>query len=455
MEKRKKHYDLFVIGAGSGGVRAARIAASHGAKVGVAESSRFGGTCVNVGCVPKKIFAYASDFKSHFEDAKNFGWHVTSAKFDWQTLLKNKDSEISRLNLIYENLLKNAGVHIHEGFARFKDPHTLEIDGTVITADKILIATGGKPSLPDIPGKEHLLSSDDMFSLKSLPKRAVIIGGGYIGVEFAHILSGLESKVSLVYRGDKLLKGFDDDVRETLVNEINKQPHIDLKLNTDISKVEKKGKEFLVHTTGGIIKTDLVLAATGRSPLVEGLNLQKAGVKTDKNGKITVNKQYQSSQPHIYAVGDVCNSHNLTPVALAEGHVLVDRLYSNLAKREVNYEYIPTAVFSSPPVSTVGVSEEQAEQAGIKIEVYKSIFTPLKHTISGRDEKTMMKLIVEKNSQKVIGCHMVGMDAPEIMQGFAVAMNAGAKKSDFDKTIGIHPTAAEEFVTMRTPLKPK
>lgn len=445
------HFDFLVIGGGSGGVRAARIAASHGAKVALAESTHLGGTCVNVGCVPKKLLAYAADYPAHFEDAVNYGWKSGRLSFDWKKLIGNKDAEIKRLNGIYEKLLLDAGVTLFKGHAAFRDAHNVTVNGQTITAGKILIATGGKPALPAVPGKEHIKSSDDMFYLPKQPKHIVIVGGGYIGVEFAHIFAGIGSKVTLLHRGDNILRGFDHDIRETLAAEIRKQKHIDLRLNADLARVTKKGASFIVETnTGDKIAADLVLAATGRAPNLDNLN---APVALTHNGRIKVNADYQTSEPHIYAVGDVCNAHNLTPVALAEGHVLADRLFAS-RNRAVDYEFIATAVFSNPPVATVGYSEEAARAKDYDVEIYRTNFRPLKHTLSGRDERTMMKLVVDRKSNRVIGAHMVGADAPEIMQGIAVAINAGATKAVFDRTIGIHPTAAEEFVTMRNPVKP-
>lgn len=454
MTKDIKKYDFFVIGAGSGGVRAARIAASHGAKVGIAESTHLGGTCVNVGCVPKKLFAYGSDFNMHFDDAAGYGWNVQKTSFDWDTLLNNKNNEIKRLNGIYDKLLKDSGAEILNGHASFIDEHTLDVDGQIVQANKILIATGGKPRLPDIEGKEHIITSDDAFYLPTFPESVVIVGGGYIAVEFAHILHGLGADVTLLYRGDLFMRGFDKDIRETLAEEMRKQG-ITLKFQTDLDKIEKKGKQFIVHTdTNESLTTDLVMAAIGRDPLSDNLNLSAARVKADKVGRIKVNDCFETSIKHIYAVGDVCNRYNLTPVAIAEGHALADNLFGPQQNRTVSYDNIPTAVFSHPPIATVGLSEENAAEEGYDAVIYQSKFRPLKHTMTGRDEKTFMKLVVDKKNNKVIGCHMIGADAPEIIQGFAVAIQAGATKADFDRTIGIHPTAAEEFVTMRSPRSP-
>lgn len=456
MNDKSEHYDFFVIGGGSGGVRAARIAAGHGAKVGLAEGARLGGTCVNIGCVPKKLMAYAADYGADFEDAKAFGWKSGKLSFDWKKLITNKDAEILRLNGIYEKILVDSGVKIHKGHARFIDARTVEVNGKRITAEKFLIATGGKPFIPQVPGAEHIKSSDDMFALAKAPKHILIVGGGYIAVEFAHIFAGIGSKVTQVYRGDLFLQNFDHDVRETLAAEMAKHKNIDLRFKTDIIKVEKRGAGYIVHlNNGNTIKCDLILAATGRVPHTGNMGLDVAGVSLTGTGKVVVDNDFRTNMPHIYAVGDVCNNHNLTPVALAEGHVLADRLFGQKAVRSVDYEFIATAVFSAPPIATVGYTEEGAKAKGYDVEIYRTLFRPMKHTISKRDERTMMKLVVDKKTNRVIGAHMVGADAPEIMQGIAIAINAGATKAVFDRTIGIHPTAAEEFVTMRTPIKPK
>lgn len=444
-----EHFDFFVIGGGSGGVRAARIAAGHGAKVGLAESARLGGTCVNIGCVPKKLLAIAADYPAHMEDARGFGWKAGKLSLDWRKLMGNKDAEIARLNAIYEKMLLDSGVTIIKAHAQFVDAHTLDVGGRIVTADKILIATGGKPVAPAVPGAAHIRPSDDMFALTKKPKHIVIIGGGYIGVEFAHIFSGMGSRVTILHRGDALLRGFDADIQSTLAAEMRKQRNIDLRLKTDLAAVERRGNGYVVKTKNGdAIRCDLVLGATGRKPNLDNL---RAPVDLTADGRIKVNPDYQTSQPHIFAVGDVCNKHNLTPVALAEGHVLADRLFA-AKHRAVDYEFIATAVFSNPPVATVGYAEDAARAKGYDVEIYRTSFRPMKHTLSGRDERTMMKLVVDKKSGRVIGAHMVGADAPEIMQGIAIAINAGATKAVFDRTIGIHPTAAEEFVTMRKPV---
>lgn len=451
MSSHNYDYDYFVIGAGSAGVRSARIAAGHGAKVGIAEERHLGGTCVNIGCVPKKLFAYASDYGPTFEDARGFGWKSKRPAFDWKTLIKNKDAEISRLNGIYESLLKKAGVTIHEDTASFVDDHTIVCGSKTITADKILIATGGKPRKPSYQGAEHAIVSDDAFYLQKLPKHVVIEGAGYIAVEFAHIFHGLGAEVTLIYRGDKILGGFDDDIREFLADEMKKQG-INFVFNANITKIESKnGKKTVFSDDNSQTSCDLVFSAIGRVPNTDNLNLDKAGVKTAKNGQIITNDKYETSTGHIYAVGDVTDHLNLTPVALAGGHALADNLF-NKQKRKVSYDNIPTAIFSNPPIGTVGLTEAEARDAGYDVKIFKSDFKPMRHTLSGRDERALMKLIVDKKTDKVLGAHMCGADAPEIMQGIGIAMQCGATKADFDRTIGIHPTSAEEFVTMREPV---
>lgn len=442
-------YDYFVIGGGSGGVRSARIAAGHGAKVGIAEGWHWGGTCVNVGCVPKKLLAYASDYGPSFEDARGFGWNVDNTSFDWQKLIENKDTEIKRLNGIYESLLGNAGVKSYDGMASFKDDHTLIVGDQEITADKILIATGGTPRAPRYDGAEHTINSDQVFFLDKKPDHIVIEGGGYIAVEFAHIFHGMGSKVDLIYRGEKILRNFDSDIGDFLTEEMRRQG-INIHLQTNIKKIEPQNGQYSVLLDNGeAIIADQMLSAIGRTPNSDKLNLNNAGVKHKENGQVIVNDDYQTNIPHIYAVGDVTNRVNLTPVAIAEGHVLADRLFNAQADRAVSYENIPTAVFSGPPIGTVGLSEQQARKKEYDVEIFKSTFKPMRHALSGRDEKTLMKLIVDKKTDKVLGAHMCGTDAPEIAQGLGIALQCGATKADFDRTIGIHPTAAEEFVTMR------
>lgn len=447
-----EHYDYFVIGAGSGGVRSTRIAAGHGAKVGIAEGRHYGGTCVNIGCVPKKLFAYASDYGPAFNDAKGFGWTTENIKFDWKTLIANKDKEIHRLQGIYQNLLKNSGVTTYDCMARFKDANTVIVGDQEITADKILIATGGKPRKPSYDGAEHTIISDEAFYLDSMPEHIVIEGGGYIGVEFAHIFHGLGAKVTLIHRGDNILRGFDQDIRNFLANEMTKQG-INIILEENISKIElNNSKKHVFTDKNQEIECDLVLSAIGRVPNIDNLGLNNAGVTHKENGQIIVNDNYQTNIQHIYAVGDVTDKIQLTPVALAEGHVLADRLFNNQPERAVSYKNIPTAVFSNPNIGTVGLSEEEANNAGHEVVIFKSDFKAMRHTLSGRDERNLMKLVVDKKTDVILGAHMCGADSAEIMQGIGIAVNMGATKADFDRTIGIHPTSAEEFVTMRTPV---
>ena len=445
-------YDYFVIGAGSGGTRSARIAASHGAKVGIAEGRHFGGTCVNVGCVPKKLFAYASDYGPAFEDAKGFGWEVEKSSFNWSTLVKNKNNEINRLNSTYKNMLQKSGVDVFEENARFIDAHTLQLGDKQVTADKILIAVGGIPRTPSYAGAEHAIVSDDAFYLKTLPNHVVIEGGGYIAVEFAHIFHGLGAKVTLIYRGAQILRNFDTDISLFLTNELKKQG-INLILGESINKIDKNSDDFTISTDKDTkINCNLVFSAIGRTANTQNLGLETANITTKDNGAIIVNKEFQTNIPHIYAVGDVINRIELTPVALAEGHYLADKFFKNTG-REVSYDNIATAVFSNPAIGTVGMTEQQARDKGHEIDIYKSEFKPMRHGISGRDELTLMKLIVDKDTDKILGAHMCGIDAPEIMQGIGIAVKMGATKADFDATIGIHPTSAEEFVTMREAVK--
>jgi glutathione reductase (NADPH) len=444
-------FDLFVIGGGSGGVRAARMAAATGARVAIAESYRYGGTCVIRGCVPKKLLSYAAHFHEDFEDAAGFGWTVGGARFDWATLIANKDKEIGRLEGIYEKLLANAGVKALHGHARLLDAHTVELGERRFTAGTILIATGAKPVFPLEPGWEHGISSNEAFHLKELPRRVVVAGGGYIAVEFAGIFNGLGSEVTLVYRGPQILRGFDDDVRNTLAGEMVKKG-INVIVETTIDRIEKKTDGLVVHLSdGSTIEADVAMAATGRKPNVENLGLEAVGVAVDKNGAIRVDEYSKTSVENIYAVGDVTDRINLTPVAIQEAMAFVDTVFRG-RPRAMDHADVPSAVFSHPPVSTVGLTELQAREKYGALDIYRSIFRPLKHTLSGRDEKTMMKLIVAQDTQRVVGVHMVGLDAPEIVQGLAVAVKAGATKQVFDATVGIHPTAAEEFVTMREPL---
>ena len=445
-------FDLFVIGAGSGGVRAARMAGGYGARVAVAEVSRLGGTCVNLGCVPKKLMVYASAFSAAAEDAEGFGWTVAQPTFDWATLIANKDREISRLNGIYRELLEGAGVRILKGRAHLRDRHTVEVDGTVVTAERILISTGGRPFKSEIPGNELSITSDEIFHLDRQPKRIVIAGGGYIAVEFAGILNGMGSEVTLVYRGPLFLRGFDDDVRSTLADEMRKRG-IDLRFETLIDRIDRADKGLVATTNhGDVIETDQILSAMGRLPNTAGLGLEEIGVELSDRGAVVVDEHLESSVPGIYALGDCIDRIALTPVALAEGMALAETLFNN-NPTVVDYTDVPSAVFSQPPIGTVGLTEAEARDQGFDVVIYRSTFKPMIHTLSGRDERTMMKLVVDKPSDRVLGVHMVGSDAGEIVQGIAVALKASATKATFDATIGIHPTAAEEFVTMRTPVE--
>ena len=441
-------FDFYVIGAGSGGVRCARMSASYGARVGVAEERYLGGTCVNVGCVPKKLFSYGSHFSGDFEDAAAYGWNVGAATLDWKRLIENKNQEILRLNGIYRRILDSNNVTIHEARATLKDAHTLDVGGQTITADKILVATGGWPSVPDFPGKEHAITSNEAFFLEKLPERVVVVGGGYIAVEFAGIFNGLGSQVTQLYRGPQFLRGFDDDVRMFLADEMRKKG-VDLQFNANIARIEQNGDVLLAELEdGGKIEADLIMYATGRAPNARGIGLEEAGVGLNGKGAVIVDDYFKTSVDSIYAIGDVIDRVALTPVAIAEGMVLAGNLFKN-ETRMADYEDIPTAVFSQPNIGTVGLSEAQAREKYGTLDVYTSSFKPMKHTLTGGDEKTFMKLIVDQASDRVVGFHMVGPDAGEMTQGIGVAIKCSATKSQFDATIGIHPTAAEEFVTMR------
>jgi len=446
-------FDLFVIGAGSGGVRAARFAAGFGAKVAVAESRYLGGTCVNVGCVPKKLLVYGAHFHEDFEQASGFGWTLGEAKFDWPTLIANKNREIHRLNGIYRNLLVNSGVTLLEGHAKLQDAHTVEVDGQRFSAKHILIATGGWPQVPDIPGKEHAITSNEAFFLKELPRRVLVVGGGYIAVEFAGIFHGLGAQTSLLYRKELFLRGFDRSVREHLRDELTKKG-LDLQFNSDIARIDKQADGSLAATLkdGRVLEADCVFYATGRRPQLDNLGLENVSVQLDDRGYVKVDEAYCTSEPSIHAIGDVIGRVQLTPVALAEGMALARKLFRPEEYRPVDYKLIPTAVFSLPNIGTVGLTEDEARSAGHKVKLFESRFRPMKLTLTESQERTLMKLIVDADSDKVLGCHMVGPDAGEMLQGIAIALKAGATKRVFDETIGIHPTAAEEFVTMRTPV---
>ena len=444
-------YDLYVIGAGSGGVRCARMSASYGARVAVAEELYLGGTCVNVGCVPKKLFSYGSHYPAAFEDAAGYGWNVGESTLDWKRLIENKNREIERLNGIYRTILGDSDVTIHEARASLKDAHTVLVGGEEVTADKILVATGGWPTVPDFPGKEHAITSNEAFFLENLPKRVIMVGGGYIAVEFAGILHGYGSHVTQLYRGDMFLRGFDQDLRSHLAAEMLKQG-IDLRFNANIASLEKTADGVVATLEdGSTLEADVVMYATGRAPNTRNIGLEELGVEMKKDGSIVVDDQFKTSVDNIYALGDVIDRFQLTPVAIAEAMVLSGNLF-NGQNLSTDYADIPTAVFSHPNIGTVGLSEEQAREEYADIDVYKSDFKPMLHTLSGRDERTLMKLIVDKTSDRVVGCHMVGPDAGEIIQGMGVALKAGATKAQFDATVGIHPTAAEEFVTMREPV---
>ncbi|MDF1644681.1 MAG: glutathione-disulfide reductase [Pseudomonadales bacterium] len=445
-------FDLFVIGAGSGGVRASRIAASLGAKVAVAEDRYPGGTCVNVGCVPKKLFVYASHYAEDLHDAAGFGWKVQPPQFDWQTLRDNKNREIDRLQGIYRNLLANAGAQLIDGRATIVGPHQVVINGETYTSERILIATGGWPYIPDFPGREHVISSNEVFYLDKFPKRALVVGGGYIAVEFAGIFNGLGAETHQLYRGPLFLRGFDSDVQSFVADELQKKG-INLHFNADVKQVEKNSDGSLTaHLNNGEqIVADTILYATGRRPLTDGLGLDSVDVRLNDNGTIEVDDQFQTSESSIYALGDVIGTPALTPVALAQGMTLGKNLYSGTSDT-VDYSNIPTAVFCQPNIGTVGLTEQQARDQFTDIEVFRSTFTHMKHTLSGGDEKTLMKILVDKKTNRVVGMHMVGAEAGEIIQGLAAAMKMGITKKVLDSTIGIHPTAAEEFVTMREPV---
>jgi glutathione reductase (NADPH) len=441
-------FDLFVIGGGSAGVRCARIAAGHGARVGVAEERFWGGTCVNIGCVPKKFMVMAAEYGAGADDARGFGWDIAKRGHDWATLIAAKDQEILRLNGIYRRLLDQAGAKIFDARATFIDEHTLDVGGERVTAEKIVIATGGHPTRLDIPGAELGIISDDAFYLKEMPKRIAIIGSGYIGVEFAGIFAGLGAETHLVYRQPLPLRGFDEDLRVGLAEAMTANGILLHPDTVPTSVVKENGACHLALSDLSVLEVDLVFFATGRAPNVTGLGLEKIGVETGRLGEILVDRNLATSVPHIYAIGDVTDRLNLTPVATAEGHAVADTLFGN-NPRAVSLENVATAVFSIPPIGTVGLTEAEAAQRG-PAKIFLTRFTPMRHNISGRARKTLMKLIVDQDTDQILGAHMLGEDAPEILQGLAVAMKAGATKADFDRTIGIHPTAAEEFVTLRT-----
>lgn len=450
-------FDFFVIGGGSGGVRAARMAGQRGVRVAMAESGALGGTCVNVGCIPKKLYSYAAHFAEAFEESHGFGWQGEAPKLDWPQLKANRAKEITRLNGIYLQLLQGAGVRLLTGHAQLLDAHTVQVNGERFTAQHILLATGGTPSVPPVPGGELVVTSNDMFDLDPFPKRLVVVGGGYIACEFASIFNGLGAQVTLLHRGDQVLNGFDQDVRPFIAAEMRKAG-VDLRLQAEVATIARTADGLQVTLKNGdTLLADTVLYATGRVPNTHGLGLEAAGVKLNAKGAIEVDAHYQTSVPSIHAIGDVTARVQLTPVALGEGMALVDHLFGPAAgkpARSMAYDYIPTAVFTHPNIGTVGDTEAQAREKYGKLRIYRTDFKPLKHTLSGSTERTLMKLVVDDATDRVVGLHMVGADAGEIVQGFAVAMKAGATKAVFDSTIGIHPTAAEEFVTMREAVKP-
>lgn len=446
-------YDLFTIGAGSGGVAGSRRAASYGARVAIAESWRVGGTCVLRGCVPKKLLVYGTHFAHEIEDARGYGWTVEGA-LEWGKLIAAKDRETARLEGIYKNLLSGSKVETILGHAKIAGPNTVEVAGRRITAKYILVATGSKPQLPAIPGIEHAITSNEALDLPALPKRVAIVGGGYIAVEFAGIFRAAGAEVSVLIRGDRILRGFDGDVRDHLAAEMTKQG-ISISPGTRVARIDKAGDGLRVTTeAGATLGVDAVMYATGRIPNTDGLGLETVGVHLDKAGGIAVDEWRQTTAPGVYAVGDVTNRVQLTPVAIAEARGLAETLF-NSNPIPNDHGDIPSAVFSQPPVGSVGLSQEDAERilGADGVDVYRATFRPMKHTLSGRDEKTMMKLVVESASGRVRGVHMVGADAPEIVQGLAIAVKAGLTKKDFDRTAAIHPTAAEEFVLMREKVK--
>lgn len=452
-------FDLFVIGAGSGGVRAARMAAQRGVRVAVAEAAALGGTCVNVGCIPKKLYSYAAHYGEGFEEAAGFGWQVGKPQFDWNVLKANRAREITRLNGVYGQLLAGAGAQLITGWASLVDAHTVEVQEASghkrYRAKNILIATGGTPLVPAVAGREHVVTSDNMFDLDPFPKRLVVVGGGYIACEFASIFNGLGAEVTLMHRGHMLLNGFDADIQTFIAREMARAG-VKLSFNCTVANIAKAAGGLQVTLAGGAqVMADTVLYATGRTPNVTGLGLEAAGVAQEEKGAIKVNSHYQTSVPSIYALGDVSTKKQLTPVALGEAMALVDHLFGpapGKGKRGMAYDYIPTAVFTHPNIGTVGFTEAEARKEFGKVTVFRSEFKALKHTLSGSTERTLLKLLVDTASDRVVGLHMVGPDAGEVVQGFAVAMKAGATKAVFDSTIGIHPTVAEEFVTMREPV---
>ena len=444
-------FDLLVIGGGSGGVACARRAASYGARAAVIENDRLGGTCVHRGCIPKKMLVYASHFSHDFEDAAGYGWTVGERSFDWRAMVRAKVAELDRLEGIYGRLLRDAGATQITGTGRLLDAHTVAVGDERHRAETIVIATGGRPTKPDIPGIELAVSSDEMFDLPAFPERLVIVGGGYIACEFACIMQGLGAQVTQLYRRDLPLRGFDYDLRAVLCEEMRKGG-VDLRLNTNATSLARKGSAIAVATTTGeTIEADQVLFATGRKPNVAGLGLENAGIATTEGGAVPVDAASHSGVAGIYAVGDVTDRINLTPVAIHEGRCIAETLYNNNPQKP-DHRDVATAVFTTPELGTVGLSEEEARQAFPAVDIYKTRFRPLKHTLTGREETIFMKLVAERASGRVVGCHMVGDGAGEAVQLLGIAVKAGATKAQFDATMAVHPTAAEEFVTMYEPV---
>jgi glutathione reductase (NADPH) len=448
---RTYDFDLFVIGGGSGGVRAARMAAQRGARVAVAECAELGGTCVNVGCIPKKLYSYAAGYAEAFEEAAGFGWDLGEPHFDWNRLKINRAREIQRLNEVYRSLLEGAGATLVQGWAQLADAHTVQVGERRFTAQHVLLATGGMPFVPELPGREHVIVSDAMFDLEPFPKRLLVVGGGYIACEFASIFNGLGAEVVQLQRSAHLLNDFDEDIREFLAKEM-RRAGVDIRFNTEIASIRRLDSGLCaILSRGQRVEADAILFATGRVPNTQGLGLEAAGIALDAQGRVEVDARYRSSVPSVYAVGDVSTRQQLTPVALAEAMVVVDALFGK-GQRRLDYEYTPTAVFTHPNIGSCGYTEAAARTKFGAVTLYSSEFRALRHTLSGSAERSFMKLIVDKASDRVVGLHMVGPDAGEIVQGFAVAMRAGATKAMFDSTIGVHPTVAEEFVTMREPM---
>jgi glutathione reductase (NADPH) len=445
-------FDLFTIGAGSGGVAASRRAGSHGARVAICEDLRVGGTCVLRGCVPKKLLVYGSHFREEFDDAVGFGWSIGERRLDWGKLIERKDRELDRLNGVYLRMLHDAGVTILEGRGVIEDPHTVRVGDRRYTTKYILVATGGWPVKPNIPGIEHVITSNEALDLPALPRSIAIVGGGYIGVEFAGIFAVAGVAVTTLLRAPLLLRGFDDDIRTTLTEELRKKG-IDIRTETAVESIEKDKEGYRLQLAGGqMLSTDLVMYATGRAPNTKGMGLAEVGVTLTAHGAIAVDDWSESSVPSIYAVGDVTDRINLTPVAIAEGRAFAETKFNNRPMK-MDRRCIPSAVFSQPPVGTVGLSEAEARRTCPTVDIYRSSFRPMKHTLTGRDERVMMKLVVDRETDRVLGCHMVGADAPEIIQGMAIALKCGLTKAQLDATVGIHPTLAEEFVTMREPIR--